>query len=398
MDIDDIMPDDMPDDVITGDILPDGLPKILPPYENGVFQAVLMLPEAHAALVGTVAAVLDRPVKTVTLRNNSAPSRDKLAKQEEYDINCVVDGEKGDQCNVEIQASPMEGDNKETDHRNIKWRSVFNLCDLHSNQPGRGLAYGEFVRSYQVMFCKYKVFSFDNDLVERFIFRNQKGNELCDAVMSIFIDLTKAKKIAKKPVGEMTDIEAWAVFYALGADPDYCQILDEMTKLKEGIAVARDTLSTISQSADERARYRSRRIAEQDKEHVQAILNKRISEEIRAEYESLLASMAADIARMATDIARMAADIAHKDAEIASKDAEIACMADDVKYLRESMTAEIASSDDEIKSLRETMTAEIARRDDEIRSLHETMTTEIANMAAEMAEFRDKLNEGQQFQ
>ena len=133
------------------DILEDGLPRILPPHENGVFKAVLTLPEAKAALVGAVSAFLGRPLKTVTLRNNDAPARDAAAKQEEYDINCVADGEDGDQCEIEMQASHMSGDSRANDHRNVKWRSAHNLCHLHSNQPGSGKNYGEFVRSYQVM-------------------------------------------------------------------------------------------------------------------------------------------------------------------------------------------------------------------------------------------------------
>ena len=313
----------LPDDTLSEDILPDGLPKILPPYENGIFQAVLTLPEAHDALVGVVAAILDRPVKTVTLRNNDAPVRDRLAKREEYDINCVVDSEDGDQFSIEMQASPMAGDNRENNHRNIKWRSVFNLCDLHANQPGRGLDYGDFVRSFQVMLCNYRTFDdddYENDLVERFMLRNEHGIELCDAVMAIFVDLTKAKGIAKKPVGEMSDIEGWAVFFALGHDSNYSQIIDEITKAKEGIAVAKNTLVTISQDANERARFRSRRIWLQDREHEQAVARKEGRKEGRAEgraearteYEPLLANMTAEIAT--------------KDAEIATKDAEIAAL------------------------------------------------------------------------
>ena len=159
----------LPSDIQFEDILPDGLPRILPPYENGIFQAILTLPEAHVALVELLAAVLERLLKYVALRNNDAPSRDKLAKREEYDINCVVDAEDGDQCACDMQASPMVGDNKGNNHRNIKWRGVFNLCDLHSNQPGRGVDYGGFVRSYQVVLCNYKVFDFENELVERFM-------------------------------------------------------------------------------------------------------------------------------------------------------------------------------------------------------------------------------------
>jgi len=299
MDTDYELSSDTQHDVILSDeILSDGLPKILPPYENGIFQSILSLPEAHAALVSIVAAILDRPVKTVTLRNNDAPTRDNLAKREEYDINGVVDGEDGDQCNLEMQASPMAGDNRENDHRNIKWRSVYNLCHLHSNQPGKGINYGDYVRSYQIMLCNYKVFDFENDLLERFVFRNQNGIELCGAVMAIFVDLTKAKEIARKPVDEMTNIEGWAVFFALGNNPKYSRIIDEITKTKEGVKVAKNTLFTISQNADERARFHSRRKWLQDREHEQAVARKEGREEARSEYELLLADKDAEIAAL----------------------------------------------------------------------------------------------------
>ena len=81
-------------------------------------------------------------------------------------------------------------------------------------------------------------------------------------------------EIAKKPVGEMSDLEGWVVFFALGNDYNYNHAIAEITKVKEGIAVARDTLLTISQDADERARFRSRRIWLQDREHEQAVARK----------------------------------------------------------------------------------------------------------------------------
>ena len=211
-------------------------------------------------------------VKSVTLRNNDAPSRDVSAKREEYDINCVVDGEDGDQCDVEMQASHMAGDNAANSHRNIKWRSVYNLCDLHSNQVGSGHSYGRLVRSYQVTLCNYRVFAGNHELDERFTFRNARGEELCDAVTAIFIDLTQAAEIAKRPVSEMSDIEAWTVFFALGGDHEYSAVITEIAKAREGISVANDTLKSISQDPDERARYRSRRIWLQDREHERAIM------------------------------------------------------------------------------------------------------------------------------
>jgi predicted transposase/invertase (TIGR01784 family) len=294
------------------DILSDGLPKILPPSENGVFKAVLTLPEAHVALVDAVAAFISRPVNDVTLRNNDMPARDKLAKQEEYDINCLVDGEDGDQCDVEMQASPLEGDNKKNDHRNIKWRSVFNLSDLHANQPGRGRRYGQFVKSYQVMLCNYSVFDYENKLVEPFTFRNPKGQELCDAVTAIFINLTQAKEIAKKPVSAMSNIEVWVVFFALADKPAYSGVIAEIVKTKEGIAVANDTLLNISQSPEERAHFRSRRIWLQDREHERAVWRDEAYNDARAEYEPLLASKDAAIAEQAALIAELRAQLSKK--------------------------------------------------------------------------------------
>jgi hypothetical protein len=164
-----------------------------------------------------------------------------------------------------MQASPMEGDNKSNDHKNIKWRSAYNLCHLHSNQPGSGKAYGEFVRSYQIMLCNYKAFNFDNDLVERFLLRNEKGMELCEAVMSVFIDLTKANSIAQMPISDMSDMDCWVVFFALGNDPKYSGVIAEVIKKKEGIAVAFEALQNISQNADQRARFHSRRKWQQDR-------------------------------------------------------------------------------------------------------------------------------------
>ena len=292
------------------DMLPDGLPRILPPYENGIFKAVLTLPESHAALVSAVAAFLGRPVKNVSLRNNDAPSRDTSAKQEEYDINCVVDDEYGDQCDVEMQSSHMGGDSQSNDHRNIKWRSVFNLCDLHSNQAGSGRSYGQFVRSYQVTLCNYRVFNGKHELDERYTFRNQQGKELCDAVTAIFIDLTRAAKIAKKPASEISDIEAWVVFFALAGNQKYHNVIKDIASTREGIAVANDTLTHISQNPDERARFRSRRIWLQDREHEQAVM--RELQEANKEKDAKLADKDAEIAG--------------KDAEIADKDAEIAAL------------------------------------------------------------------------
>ena len=82
----------------------------------------------------------------------------------------------------------------------------------------------------EVMPCYFKVFRVKQRLVERFTFCNPKGKELCVAVIAILIDLLQAKEIAKKPVSEMTRIERWVVFFALGNQPKYSGVITEITK------------------------------------------------------------------------------------------------------------------------------------------------------------------------
>ena len=120
----------------------------------------------------------------------------------------------------------------------------------------------------------------------------------------------------------MSDIEQWVVFYALANKPKYKGIIDEIAKTKEGIAVATEVLQSISQNPDERARYRSRRIWQRDREHDEAVARN----EVRREYEPLLAKKDAEIAK--------------KDAEIAKKDAEIAHMHAEVVALRTMVEAQ----------------------------------------------------------
>ena len=129
------------------------------------------------------------------------------------------------------------------------------------------------------MICNYKVFAYDNELLERFVLRNEKGKELSDDVTAIFIDLTKATDIAKKQAIEMSAIEKWVVFLAFGNNPLYTNLIEDILKLEEGIAVAYDTLNNISKDADERARYLSRKKFQQDQEHDHAVSRREGREE-----------------------------------------------------------------------------------------------------------------------
>ncbi|MDR1204906.1 MAG: Rpn family recombination-promoting nuclease/putative transposase [Peptococcaceae bacterium] len=247
----------------------DGLPKILPAYDDAIFKAMLTHADALPARVDILTAFLNRNVKSATVKNVELPSKDTQVKQEKFDVNCAIDD--GSQIAVEMQANSMAGDNAANRHVNIRNRSVYGLCDLHSSQPGRGIAYASFVRSYQITICGYSIFEGTHDLVETFTLRNRRGKELTDAITAMFMDLSMSPSIIKKSVADMIAAEMWAVFLAGANKPAYQKIIQDITSKREGIAVANEILEAISQNAEERARYHSRKMWAQDREHDLAI-------------------------------------------------------------------------------------------------------------------------------
>jgi hypothetical protein len=204
---------------------------------------------------------------------------------------------------------------------------VFNLSDLHATQPGRGVRYADFYNSYQIMICNYNVFNWDNELAEKFTYRNECGRQLSDITAAIFIDLTQADKIVKKPVTEMTAVEQWAVFLAKANDPGCRDAINEILKRKEGIYVAYEMLTSISTDENERARFRSRRIWQMDRDHEIAVAHEKARlefEKVIADKDKSLADKDKSLADKDKSLADKEAALADKDAALADKDAEIA--------------------------------------------------------------------------
>jgi len=155
----------------------------------------------------------------------------------------------------------------DSNHSNIKARSIYNLCDLHSSQTSKGKAYDALARTYQVMFCNYTVFPNRPDFINTFSIRHDTDNGLLhNAVQAMFVELTKLNEVIKKPVEQMTNMERFAVFLKYAGNLDYREIVNKIIESKEGLAVAGELLMTVSKDERERAIFRSRRIALADRE------------------------------------------------------------------------------------------------------------------------------------
>lgn len=238
---------------------------ILPPSDDRVFKLILTKEDAKPALMDLISSVIDRSVVDVVVRNNELPPEDTSEKAERFDVNCSIDD--GSQCDLEMQASPIEED-VDGEHSNLKGKSVYYLCDLHSSQPSKGIRrYDWLVRTYQVTFCSYTVFPHRTEYVNSFSLRHDRDNELLsDAIQIFYVELSKLKELLKKPVADMTDLEKWAIFFRYANDSRHREKMNEVINSKEALQMAGELLISISQDERERAVYRSRRMYQTDQQ------------------------------------------------------------------------------------------------------------------------------------
>lgn len=279
---------------------------ILPPSDDRVFKLILTSPEAKPVLIDLISSIIKRPVVDVVVRNNEIPPEDTQEKAERLDVNCYIDD--NSQVDLEMQASRIEEDS-DGQHKNLKGKSVYYLCDLHSSQPAKGIRrYDTLARTYQVTFCSYTVFPERKSYLNSFSLRHDEDNEqLCNAIQVVYVELSKLQEIIKKSVGDMTDLEKWAVFFRYADEPFHRETVNKVIASKEVLQMAGNLLMSISQDERERAVFRSRRMYQTDMQSNLATAEDRGVQRGRAEGR---VERNIEIARQALQMKMSAADIA----------------------------------------------------------------------------------------
>ncbi len=238
---------------------------ILPPSDDRVFKLILTSPDSKPVLMDLISSVIGRKVVGVEVRNNEPPPTDTEEKAERLDVNCQIDD--GSQVDLEMQASRIqeEDDGK---YQNLKGKSIYNLCDLHSSQSSKGVRrYDRLARTYQVTFCSYTVFPERSGYVNSFSMRHDEDNELLsDAIHVVYVELSKLQETMKKSAAQMTDLEKWAIFFQYASERKYRDTVNEVIETKEELKMAGELLMSISQDERERAVFRSRRMYQTDRE------------------------------------------------------------------------------------------------------------------------------------
>ena len=243
------------------------LPKdadILPATDDRIFRTILTSPEAKPFLMKLIAGLIGRGVVDVTIHGNEIGISDTQEKMERFDVNCKTAD--GSQVNIEMQSRRMEED-RGGEHKNLKARSIYFLCDLHASQPGKGeKRFDRLVRTYQVTFCSYTIFPRrKGGYVNSFSMRHDVDNELLhDAIQTIIVELSKLEDILKKPVETMADLEKFSVFFEYAEKPAYRDIVNKVIESEEVLTVASNLLMNISQDENERAIFLRRKKAQMD--------------------------------------------------------------------------------------------------------------------------------------
>ena len=236
---------------------------ILPPSDDRVFKLILTSPDGKPALIDLISSIIGRRVVDAAILNNELPPGDTAEKAERLDVNCMTDD--GTQIDLEMQASRIQED-LNGEHKNLKGKGIYYLCDLHSSQPSKGLRrYDRLAQTYQVTFCSYTVFPKLPDYANSFSMRHDLTNELLsDAIRVIYVELSKLGGILKKPVSEMGDLEKWALFFQYANIPAHRETLNKVIETKEALKMAGDLLMSVSKDEHERAVFRSRRMYQTD--------------------------------------------------------------------------------------------------------------------------------------
>ena len=224
---------------------------IINPCWDNVFKAIFTkdTPESRGALACLLSAIIKRSLSVVTIVTNEPPVESINERQIRYDINCKFDDD--ELCNIEMTLNP---DNYEA------VRLEYYSCKLFVSQDIRGKdrSYKDLKRSYQIALLVNDPVYDDEAFVHNFKhYDEETGVSLNGRSHIITVELAKLEQIAKKPVKEMTAIERWAVFFRYTPDKEKRELINEIIKIEEGIAMGAQVLLNISKDERERAKLTS---------------------------------------------------------------------------------------------------------------------------------------------
>ena len=220
---------------------------IINPCWDNVFKAIFTkaIPESRGSLEYLLSAILKRKLTVLSIIANEPPVDSINERQIRYDINCKFDD--GELCNIEMTLNPGSYEPVRLEYYSSK---LFITQDIR----GRKKSYSDLKRSYQIALIVNAPIIKDDIFIHNFKYYDEENSISLNGKSHIItIELSKLEYIAQKPVSEMTALERWAVFFKFTPDKDKRELVNEIIRTEEGIAMAGQVLLNISKDEKERA-------------------------------------------------------------------------------------------------------------------------------------------------
>jgi predicted transposase/invertase (TIGR01784 family) len=206
-------------------------------------------PESRGALAYLLSAIIKRNLSVLTIVANEPPVDNINERQIRYDINCKF--ENGELCNIEMTLTPDAYEPVRLEYYSSK---LFVSQDIR----GQNKSYRDLKNAYQISLLVNEPIYDDDVFVHNFKYYDEEnGISMNGRSHIITIELSKLEQIAQKPVADMTALERWAVFFRYTTDKEKRELVNEIIKHEEGIAMGAQVLLSISKDEKERARLTS---------------------------------------------------------------------------------------------------------------------------------------------
>jgi predicted transposase/invertase (TIGR01784 family) len=222
--------------------------RVLDIRYDPVFKAVFTKDtvESRTALSGLISALIGKTVSVETIIANEPPVDDIRQRHLRFDVACNTD--KGEPVNVEMSFNPIASE---------PMRLEYYVARLFVGQGLHGIDkdYGDLKETYQIAILANGIFFPDEYLVHGFLYYDSKGHVSFGGKTKIItVELVKTKPIADKPIEEMTKTELWSIFFNYLTDTEKRSRITDIINREEGIAMAANTLTNITQDEIEYAR------------------------------------------------------------------------------------------------------------------------------------------------
>jgi predicted transposase/invertase (TIGR01784 family) len=207
-----------------------------------VFKAVFTrdTEKSRGALSDLISALIGKTVAVESIAANEPPADDSRQRYIRFDVACKT--RQGELVNVEMSFNPGADEPARLEYYAAR---LFTGQSLH----GKEKKYGNLKETYQITILGKDMFFPDNNLTHTFLYYDPDSRvPLGGKTRIITVELVKTKPIAGKPVEEMTNAEAWAVFFTYLTDKEKRAKIVEIINHEEGIAMAVQTLGKFTQS------------------------------------------------------------------------------------------------------------------------------------------------------